>query len=112
MVIVLYFLPIIVVADGLVPCNGVDCKYDHLIELVNKIITFLLTGVAIPLAAVMFAYAGFLMFTSGGVEGKLTQAKQLMWGVLWGMIIAFGAWVIIQTVLTALGFDKGWSLLG
>ncbi|MBU0722854.1 hypothetical protein KKH46_01380 [Patescibacteria group bacterium] len=115
-VIVLYFLPIIAGADGLVPCGGelpeLPCTYNDLLILVNNVINYLLLNISIPLAAVMFAYAGFLMLTAGGVEGQITKAKQLMWGVLWGLLIAFGAWVIVNTILDALGLQDDWSLLG
>ncbi|MBU1246475.1 pilin [Patescibacteria group bacterium] len=115
-VIVLYFLPIIAGADGLVPCGGelpeLPCTYNDLLILVNNVINYLLLNISIPLAAVMFAYAGFLMLTAGGVEEQITKAKQLMWGVLWGLLIAFGAWVIVNTILDALGLQDDWSLLG
>jgi len=112
--IVLCFLPIVVSAAGLVPCGGVGedpCEFKHLVILVNNIINDLLLMVAIPLAAVMFMYAGYKMITAGGVESKITEAKKIIWGVLWGLLFAFGAWVLVKAVLITLGVDDSWTLL-
>ena len=35
------------------------CKFEHIFELINKVVNFALFQLALPIAAVMFAYAGF-----------------------------------------------------
>src|SRR3989339_660014 len=40
--------------------------WNELLTLVNNIITFILVYMAVPIAAIMFAYAGFLLVTAGG----------------------------------------------
>ncbi len=94
---------------GLVPCNGVDCQACHLVTLAQKIINFIL-GLAIPLAAAMFAYAGVLYFTSS-VLNKIDKAKKVFFTVFVGFCIVAGAWLIIQTLLGIILNDsyKDWS---
>ena len=97
--------------------NGVlvyktPCNFNMLMVLVNNVIKFLLVYFATPLAAIVFAYAGFLLIFSSGNEQKKTQAKSIIGKVLIGYVIALAAWLIINTILSAFGFDATWSFLG
>ncbi len=109
---ILLFLPGFVFA-ALVPCGGPGdpCGFSDLIVMINGIINFLLFSVAIPVAAIMFAAAGFMLITAGGDTGKISQAKEIFGSVLWGILIAFMAWIIIQTLLVAAGLDSDYSYL-
>ncbi len=119
---ILLFLPIFVSA-GLVPCgakindpatpwNEMDpCGFSHLMIMINGIINFLLFSVAIPLAAILFAWAGFMFMMAGGNEGKISKAKEIFGAVLTGLLIAFMAWIIIQTLIVAAGLDPSYSYL-
>lgn len=95
---------------GLVPCgkaNGAPCDWNGLMALINGLISFILFDLAIPIAAIMFAYAGFLMVTAGGGEGK-TKAKAIFANTLIGLIFAVAAWLIVNTLLSILGYDGDW----
>lgn len=109
----LLFLPILVSA-ALVPCGGPGdpCEFSDIIVLINNIISFLLFNLAIPVSAIMFAAGGFMLVTAGGNEGKIAKAKEIFSSVLIGLLIAFMAWIIVQTLLCAVGLDSGYSLLG
>ena len=90
--------------SGLIPCNGLDCQACHLAQLSQNIINFLI-GLSIPLAAVMFAYAGFLFFTSSAVN-KLGRARDIFKSVLIGFAIVLGAWLAVQTILHTVLSDQ------
>lgn len=85
---------------GLIPCSGTDCDFDDLVTLVKNVINFLLFKIAAPLAAVMFAYAGFLYLSNRGNEGQVKQAHEIFWYVFWGLVVALGAWILINFILT------------
>ena len=85
----------------------VPCTFDHILVLINNIINFLLFVIAIPIAAVMFCYAGFLMIFSGGEASARTKAKGIFWNVVFGLVIAAGAWAIMHTLLGIIGVKKG-----
>lgn len=108
LVLVLLFtlMPMVSFAQegGLVPCDGPECGFEDLITLVNKVIDFLLFTLAMPLAAILFAYGGFLFLTSGGSEDKITKAKQIFKNVLFGFVIALSAWLIVKAIFFGLGF--------
>jgi amino acid transporter len=107
--------------NGLVPCGnevypqGGDkagqpvhpCNFNGFMNLINNVIGFVLFYLAIPLSAIMFAYAGFTMVTSGGAEGK-TKAKNIFTSTVIGLLCSAGAYLIIKTILHILGFGGDW----
>ena len=98
------------VAQGLVPQCGngssSDCTWSQLIggsgSLVSNVVNFALFGFAVPIAVGFFIWGGIKMVTSGGNEGRFKEGKTVVTGVLWGLAIAFGAWLIINTVINIL----------
>ena len=99
-------MPVFSLAAGLVPCDTAEaCNFDALIALVNKVINYILL-LAIPIAAIMFTYAGFLLVTAGGESaGAKTKAKTIFTNAVWGLIIALAAWLIVKLILTTVGFS-------
>ncbi|MFA5778280.1 MAG: hypothetical protein WC870_02205 [Candidatus Paceibacterota bacterium] len=104
-------------SDGLVPCGRSDasgnianpCDFNDIMALINKVIHFILYFMVIPIAAIMFAYAGVLLITAGGeVAHARTKAKSIFINVLIGLIIAMAAFLIIRTILSILGYEGGW----
>ena len=90
--------------DPLVPCtDGKACDFNQLMTLVNNVITFILEYMAIPIAAIMFAYAGFLLVTAQGGEAK-SKAKNIFSDAVIGLIIAMAAFLFIKLILSTLGF--------
>lgn len=106
-------------SGGLVPCSGTDndpCTFNKLMTLINKVISFLIFTLALPLAAIAFAYAGFLFLTSGGNTENRSKAKGIFTTVFLGLIAAMAAWLIMYTIISSLGVPTsptaGWSWLG
>ena len=105
-------LPQISLAAGLVPCGGPGeprCDFNQLMNMANILINFLLFKITLPIAAILFAYVGFLLLFQG--ESKRDTAKAIAWNVVLGLIIALAAWLIVKTVLLGLGLKPGYSLL-
>lgn len=102
---------------GLVPCDntpGADgkianpCDFNALMRLIDKVIKFILYGLSVPIAAIMFAYAGFLMVTSGGSPENRSKAKSIFSSVVFGLVIVAGAYIIVKTILSILGYNGTW----
>jgi hypothetical protein len=56
------------------------CSWNDLISLINNVLNFILFKLAIPIGAIMFCYAGFLLITSGGdTEARGTAKKNSTW---------------------------------
>lgn len=88
------------------PCEENGMKY--LMDMINKIINYMLFVLALPIAAIMFAYAGFMLVVSGGEAGKRTKAKEIFLNVALGLILAAACWLIVNTILSTVGYDGSW----
>ena len=91
----------------LIPCDGTNarpCDFNALMTLIDNIIKFILFNLALPIAAIMFAIAGFLLITTGGADGK-TRAKNIFTNTVIGLIFAAGAFLIVKTILSILGYN-------
>ncbi|PCI20188.1 hypothetical protein COB64_02660 [Candidatus Wolfebacteria bacterium] len=88
------------------------CDFNFLLTLINNVIDFLLFNIAIPIAAIAFAYAGFILLSSGGAPDKRSKAKAIFINVLIGLVIALSAWLIVKAIFFGLGLRPGFSLLG
>lgn len=117
-IFLLFVMPTLSLADSLVPCNNTagengvidkPCDFDALMNLVNIVIHFILFDMVVPIAAIMFVYAGILMVTAGGeAAGARTKAKSIFTNVVLGLIIAIAAFLIIRTILSILGYEGSW----
>ncbi len=115
-IMILLLVPVISFAynpgDPLVPCTATTgqppCGWNDLMNLVNNIITFVLRDMVIPIAAIMSAYAGFLLVTSGGSTESRGKAKKIFTSAVVGLIIALVAWLVVSTILVILGFNGTW----
>ncbi len=100
---------------GIVVCGNVagdECTFDDLIEQIQVVINYLIFRIAAPLAAVMFAYAGYLYVTNKGNESQITQAHEVFWNVFIGFVIALAAWLTINFILVFfLGADSPFNFL-
>ena len=100
------------ITSSLVPCgtntNPGACDFNALIKLVNNVVNFILFRLAVPIAAIMFAYAGFELLTAGGDTAKLKKAKTIFTNVAIGLVIAAAAWLIVHTILSILGYNGSW----
>lgn len=97
-------------SGGLVPCDNTTtkCDFNQLMNLVNGVIKFILYKMVVPIAAIMFAFAGFELVTSGGSTEKRATAKNVFTNTLIGLLIAVGAFIFIRTLLSILGFEGSW----
>jgi hypothetical protein len=82
-------------------CDGPSCGVSDIYTTIDAIIIFLMK-LMVPLGAVGFAIAGFIILFSGGNEGRIAIGKQMMWGVLFGMLLMLFAYIIVKTLLQVL----------
>jgi hypothetical protein len=123
--IILTSLPLLSLAEGLVPCGGKGehpCQLCDFFVLFKNIIDFLLLKIVPPLAVLMLAIGGFMYIfayfspgeaLSGGGKGGpalLSQAKKTLTAVVYGLIIIFAAWIIVNTFFQIIGVEE-WTNL-
>ena len=103
---VILFCPLFVAHAQIfeIPCEGTredPCTFPKLMELFRNVIDFLIL-LSIPFATIAFAWAGYIVLTSQGNPGGLSQAKDIFWKVLKGFIFILCAWLIVRFITTAL----------
>jgi hypothetical protein len=105
--------------SGLVPCGFGDnadaaeeCQFDDLILLAKNVMNFLLFVIAVPIAAVSFAWAGWLYLSAAGNESKVKQAHEIFGYVVLGLCIALAAWLIVNALVIGLGVGSKYNFLG
>jgi len=109
----LSFVPVFSYAqEGLVPCGGETqppCDACHVFKLINNIERFLLfpspfnNGVPpVPaVAAIFLLIGGFYLLTAAGSPEKLQKAKTILAATIVGLIIVYGALLLLGAVLSS-----------
>jgi len=104
---------------GLVPCGlseddpeqpgdqTVPCKLCHFFVMLDMWIDRLLFMVVPPLAVLMIAIGGGMYIVSQGNPEMLGRAKKLFTSVVFGLLIIYGAYVIIGLFLMTIGLADG-----
>ena len=117
--VIIFSVPLISFGAKLVPecniiVNGVmtePCDFNYLMTLINNIISFILITLATPIFALIIIYAGWLYIRCGGSSENVSKAKHIFKNALIGYVIALAAWLIVKSILAALGFT-GETFLG
>lgn len=81
--------------------SGTCRKTNDLLELLINIAKFLFSIIGV-VAFAAFVYGGFMMIFSFGNSDKVGQGKDAMVAAVVGLIIAFGAYMIINFILNTL----------
>lgn len=103
---------------GLVPCGrSADagataeeqepCSICHLYVLAQKIINFLMWTATPALAALGFAIGGFKILISGPQPGLRQAGIKTIKDTVYGLLIVFGAWIIINQLLLTFAGGAG-----
>ncbi len=82
-------------------CSGPDCSACNIVDLTNGLIQWLI-GFLFILFAIIMAYAGFGLVTSGGNSHALDEAKGRFMNAVIGLIIVLAAWLIVDTIMRGL----------
>ncbi|MDP2788918.1 MAG: hypothetical protein Q8O46_02605 [bacterium] len=98
--------PLVPDCDNLTPTT--QCDFTKFMTLINNVVRFVFVYLAVPICAIMFAYAGFLLLTSGGSTEAMSRAKSIFSDAALGLIIAAAAFLIVKTILSILDYKGAW----
>ena len=113
LIAVVFILPSVVVAAGLVPCDGVAgldkkgvvCNFCSLMQLAQNIVNYIII-LSASIGAIMFAYAGVLYVTNGGDTTKVTKAHGIFTSVFYGIVIILVAWLLVDVLIKTLANES------
>ncbi len=102
---VIFVLPLSASA-ALVNCNAGACTYCDLLDMGQNILDFVVKYVLFTGGVIFIMWGGFDMIMSGGDPKKYQAGVSRIKATLIGILIAFGAWFIVNTVLNILAVDE------
>jgi hypothetical protein len=82
-----------------------ECDLAQLIFTARRIIQFALFALT-PIVIGMILYTGFKYMTAGGDANLIADAKRMGKPIIIGLVLIFGAWLIVYTLLDKLLADK------
>ena len=85
------------------------CQLSHVFILIFNVYKFIVFNIATPLAALLMVIGGIVWVVSAGNPGMLDTGKRMFKGAIWGIVLIFGSWIIVNVVLIAIGYTGGWS---
>ena len=96
---------------GQLPNGERECDFNDLLAQINQLIidAFIL---AMPIATIIFTWAGVKLMTSGGNQSKMQDAKRMLWATAMGFIFICAAWLIVYFIVTSLGCTTCSEFLG
>ena len=103
--LVVFMVPtVFAFAHGLVPCGGGDdaesaCNLCYLYVMGQSMVNFLMYLIAPALAVLVIAWGGFNVLIAGGSAEKKQSGFRAIKTAIIGLLIVFGAWVIINEFL-------------
>jgi len=87
------------------------CQFCHIFVMIDGIIDFLLIKIVPPLAIFMIVIGGIMFYFGGAKPSLLAQAKRLISGVIIGLALIYGSYLLVGTFLSVLGVAD-WTTLG
>ena len=118
--LIFLFIPIIIFADfspqqGLVPACGGDgqpaCRITDFFTMLANIYDFLVKWIASPLAIIAITVGGIILMTSAGNPQQASKGKEILKLAIIGLFLVWGSWVIINFIMTTIGYRGGWDTL-
>ncbi len=108
--LVLFLIPVMAGAQGLVPCNGPDCTISSFFVLLVNIYHFIVWDLATPLAIIALMVGGIIMMVSAGNPSTFAKGREIVKWAIIGLVLVFCSWVIINGILGILGVSN-WAKL-
>jgi len=90
--------------NGLIPCDGADCTFDSVLQLVNNLINFFFTTLLLPLIVLLIMYLGYGYLTANGNPAQHAKLKSMLKNIVLGLLLIVCAWLIVRTLLSVLGY--------
>jgi hypothetical protein len=95
-----------VAPKDLVPIKYMPCQICHLFVMMNDILQFVLIIIIPPIATLVFIITGIMFFLAGASPEKSSKGKAILTSAIIGLVLIYGSWLIINTVLTQMGVTQ------
>ena len=99
--LLILLLPTSISAITLVTCD--PCTFSDLLGIIPAIIDLLIKYIVVPLATFFLIVGGIALMASAGNPNLASTGKKIMFTAIIGLFLALCAWLIINTIVKALG---------
>ena len=82
--------------------NRCAAGWGAVIDIINRIISFLITIAIVFIAPLMIAYAGFLYVVNPVNASGISEAKKILTNTVVGIVIALAGWLIVDAIMAVL----------
>ena len=86
--------------------EGIACQFCHFFVMIGGIIDFVLIRIVPYLAVFIIVVGGIMFYFGGGKPDLLNRGKKLITGALIGLLLIYGAYMIVGTFLSVLGVTE------
>ncbi len=100
--------------DGIVPCGqypNCPCDITDVFIILTNIYFFVVAWIATPLAVIAIVIGAVIMMISAGNPQALGTGKKVLYAGIIGLVLVLCSWLIIDFVLSALGYRGSWNRL-
>jgi hypothetical protein len=120
---VLSVFPLLTKAAPVVQCgpntSKPQCGICDLFGVIVRIVSFIMVNLVPALAAILLVVTGFQLFvTASGKPEEMDKAKKSMKNIVIGLALIYGAWIIVNTIMSVSGLvaweglrGGGWNVL-
>lgn len=88
---------------GVLTDGPMYCQLCHFFVMIDGIIDYVLIMIVPPLAILMLVIGGVMFYFGGAKPELLSTSKTLFKGVVIGLVLIYGAYMIVGLVLSVLG---------
>ena len=89
----------------------VPCTICHVFVMLDGIARFILVKIVPPIATLIFIFGGVSYYQAGENPEKTRFAKKVITTAVIGMVLIYGAWLFINTILTMVGVAQWTGLI-
>jgi len=103
-------IPATVSAQGFVQCGNPGqkcCTICDFFDTLARIYNFLVINIATPLAVLSITIGAAVMIVSAGNPNIHGLGKKILYAAIIGLVLVYLSWIIINTILSSLGFQLG-----
>jgi len=88
-------------------CQSGACGISDFFVMLENIYDFIVKMIAAPLATIALIIGGVMMMVSAGNPSQFQKGKQILIFAIIGLVLAFGSYLIIRTLLNAMNYQYG-----
>ena len=83
-------------------CTSSSCGLCEFVTLIDNLIKFALFALILPVCVIAFITAGIFLLSSVGNPQRIERGKKIFLYALWGLILAFVAFLVVHIILVTL----------